>query len=100
MQSHTVLLPDGFLVGEQVTLLPDALRSWRRVRALSQRQLAVDAGCSEGLVSTIEAGYRQASLSVALRIAGALDVPLSAIGLLHVDVGALAPAPASEEVPA
>jgi transcriptional regulator with XRE-family HTH domain len=71
---RTVVLPEAMLVGEQVTLLPEALKAWRKERKLSQRALALAAGCSEGLVSTIESGHRQASIGVAIKIAKALDV--------------------------
>lgn len=89
--SRQIDLPDTLRIGEQVTLLPEAIRAWRRERALSQAALSVKAGCSEGLISTIEAGHRQASIVVALRIAEALEVPLPAIGLVHIDLSALSP---------
>jgi transcriptional regulator with XRE-family HTH domain len=56
---------------------------------MSQRDLALKASCSEGLISTIESGYRQASLTVALRIAAALGVNVRSLGLIHVDLDAL-----------
>jgi transcriptional regulator with XRE-family HTH domain len=89
LKREVVNVPQTLLIGEQVTLLPDALRAWRKERAWSQRELARRAACSEGLISTIEAGYRQASLTVAQRIASALGVNLGALGLVHVDVAAL-----------
>lgn len=91
LATRTVHLPDNLLIGEQVTLLPDALRAWRKERGYSQRDLGLRAECSEGLISTIESGYRQASLTVAMRIAAALDVNVRAIGLIHVDLDALTP---------
>jgi transcriptional regulator with XRE-family HTH domain len=86
-------LPDSLLIGEQVTLIPDALKAWRKERGWSQRELARRAGCSEGLISTIESGYRQASLMVAIRIAEALGVGVKALGLVHVDLDALTEMP-------
>lgn len=91
LKTHTLDLPDDVLVGEQVTLLPDALKAWRKVRGWSQRELARRSECSEGLISTIESGHRQASITVAMRIADALDVNVRAIGLLHIDLAALFP---------
>lgn len=88
---RTIPLPENLLIGEQVTVLPEVLKAWRKERGWSQRQLALRSDCSEGLISTIESGHRQASLVVAMRIARALDIKIGALGLVHVDIDGLVP---------
>ena len=75
----------------EVTVLPEALRQWRKLRGLNQRDLARKASefdgatVSESLIASIETGLRQPSLYNARGIAEALDVPLRAIAIVHVD---------------
>jgi len=68
---------------QQVTVLPEALKTWRKERSISQSQLASSAGCSEGLIAQIETERRQPGLVNALGIARALGVPLRAIAIVH-----------------
>jgi transcriptional regulator with XRE-family HTH domain len=76
---------------KEVTVLPDGLRQWRKVRGKTQETLGIEADCSPTLIALIESGKRQPSLMVALAIASALDVPLTAFAQVHVDLAALAP---------
>lgn len=92
---RTLTVPDDLLIGEQVTILPAALREWRKAKGWSQRELARRAECSEGLVSTIESGHRQAALSNALKLAEALGVTIYALGLVHIDITPLKEDPAA-----
>jgi transcriptional regulator with XRE-family HTH domain len=59
------------------TMLAARLRSIRRERVLSQEQLAERAGISTEMVRKIEQGRRHPRLPALMRIAKALDVPLS-----------------------
>lgn len=82
----------------EVQILPEALRAWRRVRGeqwtttnkpLAQKDLAERAGVSPTLIAMIETGERQPSLSNGLAIARALKVSLLAIATCSADVEAL-----------
>lgn len=74
----------------EVTLLPAALKAWRRERQWSQADLARHAECSEGLIAQIETGRRQPGLTNAISIARAFGVDLAAIGVIHTDAAGLA----------
>jgi len=54
----------------------DHLRTWRRVRRLSQMDLATVAGVSARHVSFLETGRSQPSREMVLKLAQSLDVPL------------------------
>ncbi len=57
------------------TTLGDALRQWRRIRRVSQMDLALDAEISPRHLSFIETGRSQPSRNVVLQLATALKVP-------------------------
>lgn len=71
---------------QDVTVLPNALKEWRKVRGISQKELADMAGCSAGLIALIETSERQPGLRNALNIAKALGVPVTAFAQIHVDL--------------
>jgi transcriptional regulator with XRE-family HTH domain len=54
----------------------DLVRYWRRVRAMSQLDLAATAATTPRYMSFVETGRSQPSREMVLRLAGALDVPL------------------------
>ena len=60
----------------QRSALGDLVRYWRRVRAMSQLDLAVAASTTPRYMSFVETGRAQASREMVLRLAVALDVPL------------------------
>ena len=55
----------------------EAIRRFRKIRGLNQRQLADLAGCSIMYVSQLERGKETAELGKALKILDALDVDIS-----------------------
>lgn len=55
---------------------PQALRSWRRLKRLSQLELALDARVSQRHVSFLEAGKAAPSRHMVLQLADALGLPL------------------------
>lgn len=57
----------------------DRIKAVRRIKALSQKDLAADAGISVSFLSEVENGKRSVSLINAVNIAYALGVPLSAL---------------------
>lgn len=75
---------------QQVTVLPYALKEWRRERELSQEALAKRSGVSAGLIAQIETERRQPGLSNLLAIAKALRVDPRALAVIHVDLEAFA----------
>lgn len=83
---------------QQVTVLPDALKAWRKERQMSQAELATPAKCSEGLIAQIETGRRQPGLINAINIARALGVPLGAIAIIHADAEDVASVTAALDV--
>jgi len=50
------------------------IRRWRRLSALTQAELAETVGVTQATLSHYETGKRDVSVSILLRIAGALDV--------------------------
>jgi transcriptional regulator with XRE-family HTH domain len=56
--------------------LGDLVRHWRRVRAMSQLDLAAAASTTPRYMSFVETGRSQPSREMVLRVAAALDVPL------------------------
>jgi transcriptional regulator with XRE-family HTH domain len=69
----TTLPPPNTFVGAD---LGDLLRHWRRVRRVSQLDLALAAGVSTRHISFVETGRSKASREMVLLLAQALDVPL------------------------
>jgi transcriptional regulator with XRE-family HTH domain len=63
-------------VATQDTSLGDVVRYWRRVRGMSQLDLAVAAATTPRYMSFVETGRSQPSRDMVLRLAVALDVPL------------------------
>jgi transcriptional regulator with XRE-family HTH domain len=60
----------------QRTAFGDLVRYWRRVRAMSQLDLAAAASTTPRYMSFVETGRAQASRDMVLRLAVAMDVPL------------------------
>ena len=60
----------------QRTAFGDLVRYWRRVRAMSQLDLAAAASTTPRYMSFVETGRARASRDMVLRLAVALDVPL------------------------
>lgn len=71
---------------QQVTVLPGALKAWRRERGLSQSGLAAKCpSLSEGLIAQIETGRRQPGLTNAIELAKGLGLDdVGAIAFVHV----------------
>ena len=57
------------------------VRIERRKRGWTQRQLADACGCVPTAVANVERGSRMPSLTLAVALAGALDVSLAALSL-------------------
>lgn len=58
----------------------DRVRRYRRLRRLTQQQLAEKAGTDKGYVSRLEAGdIEEPSVDVLSRLAGALEIPVRAL---------------------
>jgi transcriptional regulator with XRE-family HTH domain len=70
--------------GEQVGML---LREWRRVRRISQLQLALQAGVSARHLSYVETGKARPSRDLASRLADVLGMPLRERNALLVAAG-------------
>ena len=64
---------------EIVTGFGAAVRAERERQGISGGELARRAGCSPTAVSEIEREIRAVSLALAVRLAGALDVPLAVL---------------------
>src|SRR4051794_38739988 len=59
-----------------VSVLGRLLRQWRRVRNLSQLELAMAGGISARHLSFVETGRAQPGRDVVMRLSAALDLPL------------------------
>jgi putative transcriptional regulator len=57
------------------------LRAIRLARGLSQRQLALKVGITQGMIAHIEVGRSRPSLDLALQLAQALDCPIGELFL-------------------
>lgn len=57
----------------------DALRELRAERGMSQEAVALEAGLNRGYYSGVERGVRNVALANITKIAGALDLPASAV---------------------
>ena len=68
----------------------DQLRGWRRMRRMSQLDLALEAEISSRHLSFVETGRSRPSRDMVMRLAGTLDLPLRARNALLVAAG-LAP---------
>lgn len=55
---------------------PDLLRSWRKLRKLSQWDLSLSAGISQRHLSFLESGRSSPSREMVLKLARTLDIPL------------------------
>lgn len=53
------------------------LATYRQNAKMSQRQLAELAGCSDGMIASIETGVRKPGPQLALRIAKAVDAKVA-----------------------
>jgi len=62
--------------GESLEHLAKTVRSYRKARGLTQRQLAAAAGVTPGLISHIETGRTAPSTSTLLEVVRALNLPL------------------------
>jgi transcriptional regulator with XRE-family HTH domain len=58
----------------------NGLRTMRRVRGLTQGQLAELSGSSQAVISQIESGQRNFSFGLAVRLARALNVSVDDLG--------------------
>ena len=61
---------------DDVTTFGDLVRHWRRVRGMSQLDLAAAAATTPRYMSFVETGRSQPSREMVQRLAGAMDVPL------------------------
>jgi transcriptional regulator with XRE-family HTH domain len=80
--------------------LGDSVSTWRRLRGVTQAQLAERAGVSRGVVSRLEAadgGVSTENLLRILRALGIQDLLTDALDPMQSDIGRLR---ASEELPA
>ena len=57
------------------------VRSWRRLRGMSQIGLSKQTGISQGVISRIEQGKREAGLSKCLAISEALRIDVNHLAL-------------------
>ena len=69
-ESFPLEIADRLIAGES------PIKTFRRYRGLTQKQLAAKAGTSAAYVSQIETGRRAGSVKLLLRLADALDVGL------------------------
>lgn len=67
----------------RLTVLPEALRCWRRERGVSQEALALAVEVTPGMIALIETSRRQPSMDLLERIAAALGVPSAALALIE-----------------
>ena len=67
----------AFINLEGASQFGEAIRRFRKLRGLTQQQLADLAGCSIMYVSQLERGKETAELGRALKILDALDVDIS-----------------------
>ncbi len=74
------------MAGSEVTVLPVALKAWRKERGLSQEGLADAAGISAGMIAQVETGRRQLGIPNLLSVAEALGVSPHAIAVITVDL--------------
>ncbi len=68
--------------------LSDALKNWRNAVGLTQRQVAQEIGVKPSYVAYLEAGERQPSLSLALKLAGLMKAdPVKICVAAHPELG-------------
>lgn len=63
-------------IAEPSAHFPDLLRSWRKLRKLSQWDLSLSAGISQRHLSFLESGRSNPSREMVLKLANSLEVPL------------------------
>ncbi len=102
--------PSAIALTERLILLGQRLRTLRLGRDWTLERLSRSTGCSKAHLSRLEAGDRQASLAVLLRLAEIYDVPLETLfqpslvasvlpGLVSLNLGQLRPIGASRRAP-
>lgn len=64
------------VLNEQNPGFPDLLRSWRKLRKLSQWDLSISAGISQRHLSFLESGRSSPSREMVIKLASSLDIPL------------------------
>lgn len=77
----------------EVSVLPQALKAWRKERGWSQKDLAFHAteklpdgdSISPTLIALVETGERQPSLRNAEAIAAAFGIDVAALAVVHVN---------------
>jgi len=84
------------LLTEQNPRFPDLLRSWRKLRKLSQWDLSVSAGISQRHLSFLESGRSSPSREMVIKLATSLDIPLQERNSL---LGSAGFAPVYQEAP-
>lgn len=67
---------------DRLTVLPGALRAWRKERGISQETLAKHVGVTPGMIALIETGRRQPGADLLDRIAADLGVTSDAIAFV------------------
>ena len=75
--------------GSDVTILPAAMKAWRKERGFSQEGLAEASGISAGMVAQVETGRRQLGVANLVAVAEALDVSPHALALITIDLSSL-----------
>ena len=77
MKTMETKITYAFINLEGASQFGEAIRRFRKLRGLTQQQLADLAGCSIMYVSQLERGKETAELGRALKILDALDVDIS-----------------------
>lgn len=67
---------------ERLTVLPGAMKAWRKERGISQETLAKRVDRTPGMIALIETGRRQPSAELLAGIAAQLDVPADALAFI------------------
>lgn len=67
----------------RLTVLPEAMRSWRRERSISQEALAAAVEVTPGMIALIETKRRQPSYELLERIAKVLGISPHALALIE-----------------
>lgn len=67
---------------DRLTVLPGALKAWRKERGISQETLAHRAGVTSAMIALIETERRQPGRDLLDRIAAELGVPADAIAFI------------------
>lgn len=67
---------------ERLTVLPGAMKAWRKERGISQETLAKRIDVTPGMIALIETGRRQPGAELLARIAAELRVPADALAFI------------------